>query len=257
MGKSLRHYSMIHQALETTTTPEQTVEPTFDFPSPLHLSSQLDQSQSQQSSQSPKSTASLSPSPTSSTRGGSPISATPIELDDVDIPAGLSPVQSLRSPGHSPHVRPRLKPTILLVEDVRVSQRIYQAALARSKKIVEVASTGEEAIEKFKQNQSSLQLILMDIQLPRMSGIEATELIREYEKENSLKPVCILGLTGSVGTDDLKRYRSAGMNGCIAKGELLCKSIDDALAKLVVHPEEFVCITEVGSSNPKHMKIIK
>jgi len=141
-------------------------------------------------------------------------------------------------------------PDTLLVEDVRVSQRIAQMALKRAKHTVDVAASGEEAVEKFKSHSSSLQLVLMDIMLPKMNGCEATKLIRAFEKETGMKPTTILGLTGNVSDEDLKRYKEADMNGCIAKGELLAVAVKDALEVLQQTPDRFVVMTEVGSSGP-------
>ena len=63
-------------------------------------------------------------------------------------------------------------PTCFLVEDVRVSQRIAAAALTRAHYKVEVASDGESAVDKYRQHSATLRIILMDIHLPGISGIE-------------------------------------------------------------------------------------
>ena len=57
-------------------------------------------------------------------------------------------------------------PDCLLVEDVRVSQRIAQQALTRAHYKVDVASDGETSVEKFKQHMETLRIVLMDINLP-------------------------------------------------------------------------------------------
>jgi CheY-like chemotaxis protein len=138
-----------------------------------------------------------------------------------------------------------------LVEDVRVSQKIAQMALKRARHTVDVAASGEEAVEKFKKHYKSLKLILMDIMLPKMSGVEATKEIREFERATCpSKRTTILGLTGNVSEGDLKKYKEADMDGCIAKGELLANAVKDALEKLAAKPSEFVVLTEVGSSGP-------
>jgi CheY-like chemotaxis protein len=106
----------------------------------------------------------------------------------------------------------------LLVEDVRVSQRIASAALTRAHYKVDVASDGETAIEKYKQHAQTLKVVLMDIHLPGISGIEATQRIRQYEQSIGISPPCLVyGLTGNVESDNLRLYQSAGMNGCITQ----------------------------------------
>jgi len=159
-----------------------------------------------------------------------------------------SPVRGGRHPlpGRPPKKIEEVKnPDTLLVEDVRVSQMIASMALQRTKRKVVVASSGEDAVEKFKKHDKSLNLVLMDIMLPGISGIEATKEIRQFETKSSSKRTVILGLTGCVSEKDLKKYKEADMDGCIAKGELLTKAIDDALAALKEKPKEFVVLTEV------------
>jgi len=174
-----------------------------------------------------------------------------------------------QSPGKSKKAGPKFgktqpkgeekNPDTLLVEDVRVSQHLARVALQKSKRKVDVASTGEEAVEKFKKHYQSLTLVLMDIMLPKMNGVEATREIRAYEAEekakqqNSSKRIIILGLTGSVSGSDLQRYKDADMDGCIAKGELLVNAIHTALEKLRENPNEFVVLTETGSSGPHNV----
>jgi CheY-like chemotaxis protein len=84
------------------------------------------------------------------------------------------------------------------------------------------------------------QIILMDIQLPKMDGIEATRRIREWEQQNKKPAAVIFGLTSSVSDEDLERYKSAGMNGCIAKGKILVEAVKEALDEHYAAPERFV-----------------
>lgn len=72
---------------------------------------------------------------------------------------------------------------VLLVEDVRVAQRIAARALQSAGYRVDVASSGEAAVERFKLHADSLRIVLMDINLPGMSGVEATEAIRAWERQ--------------------------------------------------------------------------
>jgi len=133
---------------------------------------------------------------------------------------------------------------------VRVSAKVAEMALKRAKRVAVTASSGEEAVEKYKLHKQSLNLILMDIVLPKMNGVEATKIIRESERESKMKPAIILGLTGNVSDEDLKKYKEAKMNGCIAKGELLHKSIEEALDALGKKPENFVVLADIGSTGP-------
>ena len=60
-------------------------------------------------------------------------------------------------------------------------------------------------------------MVLMDIQMPMMNGIEATDEIRRREQMANLRPVPIIAVTANVMDDQLARYTAAGMNGWVAK----------------------------------------
>ena len=140
-------------------------------------------------------------------------------------------------------------PDVLLVEDVRVSQKLAQAALTRAHYKVEVASDGESAIEKYRQHAQSLRVILMDVGLPGISGTEAAERIRRLQQEVGSEPVLIYGLTGNVAESNLRQYEQAGMNGCIVKGKLLVDAVKQAVEMSERNPGEFVNITETAMAS--------
>ncbi len=127
---------------------------------------------------------------------------------------------------------------MLLVEDVRVSQRVASMALSRARYRVDVAMDGVDAVAKFKTG--NYDVVLMDIQMPGMDGVEATRLIRQWEAEMKIPRSIIFGLTGSVEDADLVRYRSVQMDGCIAKGNVLVSAVKEALTALEEDPHKFV-----------------
>lgn len=144
-------------------------------------------------------------------------------------------------------------PDLLLVEDVRVSQKIAHAALTRAHFKVEVASDGESAVDKWKTHAGTLRIVLMDIHLPGISGIEATERIRKLERESSSAPVMIFGLTGNVDEDGLRSYEKAGMNGCILKGKLLADAVKQAVDDYSRDPDTFVNLCDkIGDPTDSH-----
>lgn len=118
---------------------------------------------------------------------------------------------------------------IIVVEDLGVAQKIAHAALTRGHYKVEVAGTGELALELYRKHMGALQAVLMDIHLPGISGIEATQKIRQMEQEAGIAPVRIYGLTGDVDASDLAAYQAAGMDGCILKGKLLADAVRQAM----------------------------
>jgi len=212
----------------------------------------------------PRTEGATSSTTTTASAPTSPGDTTPPAEETIDSESStrLGPKASPRpGPSSRPKVGPLSRPPggrkevvrnpdTLLVEDVRVSAKVAQMALKRARYVVDVASSGEEAVEKFKAHKKSLKLVLMDIMLPKMNGVEATKIIRNFEKESKMNPTIILGLTGNVSNEDLQRYKEADMNGCIAKGELLYKSVKEALGILKERPEQFVVLADIGSTGP-------
>jgi CheY-like chemotaxis protein/HPt (histidine-containing phosphotransfer) domain-containing protein len=103
---------------------------------------------------------------------------------------------------------------ILLAEDNVVNQKLAVRMLEKSGHDVHVANNGKEAVEAVR-NQT-FDLILMDVEMPEMNGLEATGLIREAEKKNGAH-IPILAMTALAMKGDKERCLEAGMDGYISK----------------------------------------
>ena len=79
----------------------------------------------------------------------------------------------------------------------------------------DIAYNGLDAVEKIKHGK--YDLVLMDIQMPEMTGLDASRAIREWERENSKPPVPIVAMTAYAMTEDIQKSLQAGMNAHIAK----------------------------------------
>ena len=99
---------------------------------------------------------------------------------------------------------------ILVVEDNKINQMITRKILEKNKMECEVADNGEIAIEKVRFE--AFDLVLMDIHMPGISGIEATQKIREFNKD-----LPILALTAVTIDENIDDFYLAGFNDIIPK----------------------------------------
>jgi signal transduction histidine kinase len=102
---------------------------------------------------------------------------------------------------------------VLLVEDHKVNQILAKTLLTRWGHTVTIAENGQEALEIFSSKQ--WDLVLMDLQMPVMGGLEATRLIRKTEAAARRTP--IIALSASALNEDLNECLSAGMDDHLAK----------------------------------------
>jgi CheY-like chemotaxis protein len=102
---------------------------------------------------------------------------------------------------------------VLVAEDNKVNQRIAVSMLTRLGHKATVVDNGLLAVKAVET--SHYDLVLMDIQMPEMDGIEATQIIRSKGLMASKLPV--IGLTASYRLSDHDSYRQCGMNDCLAK----------------------------------------
>jgi len=127
--------------------------------------------------------------------------------------AGLS--KSDLHPGSAADVTQQIRRlSILLTEDNVINQKIAKRVLEEWGHIIEVASNGKEALTKLQQQ--PFDLILMDIQMPEMDGLEATRAIRDREMETG-GHIPIIAITAHAMKGDRKRCLDAGMDGYISK----------------------------------------
>jgi len=110
---------------------------------------------------------------------------------------------------------PPLRPLhILLAEDNRVNQRLAVALLRRDGHTVTLVDNGEAAVAAAVAG--AFDAILMDVQMPTMSGLDATAAIRERERATGMH-VPIVAMTAHALHGDRERCLAAGMDGYVAK----------------------------------------
>jgi signal transduction histidine kinase/CheY-like chemotaxis protein len=104
---------------------------------------------------------------------------------------------------------------ILAAEDNPTNQLVLRALLQPFGAEVLVVEDGAAAVEAF--DASRFDLVLMDIQMPVMNGVEAAVAIRRIETNSGRARTPILALSANVMTHQVEEYRAAGMDGCVAK----------------------------------------
>ncbi len=101
--------------------------------------------------------------------------------------------------------------TILLVEDDQISRLAVKTWLQGKNHEVVIAENGKKAVDYLQDN--TADIILMDVHMPEMDGIEATKII----KQESLSKAPIIGMTASVMNDERESYIAAGMDELVEK----------------------------------------
>jgi len=117
---------------------------------------------------------------------------------------------------------------VLVVEDERVNQRMLVRALERRGHAPALAGDGLEALEALRAG--SFDLVLMDIQMPRMDGLEATRAIRRGVAGEAARAVPIVSLTAHAMTGDKERCLEAGVDVYLTKPVELSE-LDRVLAR--------------------------
>ncbi|WP_162003118.1 PAS domain-containing protein [Microvirga tunisiensis] len=102
---------------------------------------------------------------------------------------------------------------ILVVEDVTANQEIAQSYLEADGHAVDVVANGSDAIKAVQDN--AYDLVLMDIQMPGMDGLTATQLIRKLD--HPARDVPVIAMTAYVLPQQVKAFLDAGMNGHVGK----------------------------------------
>ncbi|MDO6566142.1 MHYT domain-containing protein [Alteromonas sp. 1_MG-2023] len=150
--------------------------------------------------------------------------AVPPEADEAGTPVDLPPMK------------------ILIVDDIAQNIDLLSLLLKRSGHSVVVARDGQDALEKM-ENTPGIELVLMDLQMPILDGLEASMQRRKYEEQHNLPRLPIIALTASVLVQDRHAASDAGMEGFANKpidyplltremARVLGKEVNDTATKI-------------------------
>jgi signal transduction histidine kinase/DNA-binding NarL/FixJ family response regulator len=116
---------------------------------------------------------------------------------------------------------------VLLAEDIEENITLAKIRLEQQGHEVVIARNGRQAIETFQRD--SIDVILMDIQMPEMDGLEATRIIREAQTESE-SHIPVIAMTAGIMKEDREKCRQAGMDAIVGKpidfGELFATMED-------------------------------
>jgi CheY-like chemotaxis protein len=116
---------------------------------------------------------------------------------------------------------------ILLAEDNTVNQTLAIHILEKRGHTIVLAETGRQALDILERQ--SFDLVLMDVQMPEMDGIEATAAIRERERHRGQR-IPIIAMTAHAMAGDKQRCLDSGMDGYVSK-PIKTKELLDAINK--------------------------
>lgn len=149
-----------------------------------------------------------------------------IILNTLGKQQGLVPSAAL---AQHPGQIPKQSALILVVEDNLVNQRVVSLELQKLGFEAHTVSNGLQAVKAVKER--NYALVLMDIQMPEMDGLDATRIIRQCEAETG-RHVPIIATTASLIRDEQQKCLHAGMDDCLAK-PLRMETLQAALQKWI------------------------
>ena len=153
-----------------------------------------------------------------------------LQQDPVANPTATSEYgNNVRVETRKPELFHKLR--VLVAEDNPVNQRLARALLQKAGHFVTLANDGLEAVAAVAQ--SEFDLVLMDVQMPGMDGLEATSAIRKAEKGRSRLP--IIALTAHAMEGDRERCLNAGMDDYLTK-PINVKRLMEQVAALAIAP---------------------
>ena len=130
--------------------------------------------------------------------------------------AGLSGKNSPAATPFSKDSRP-ITGRVLVVEDLATNRIVIKTMLKRLGIDCDDASNGEEAVKRIQSDAVGYDLVLMDIQMPVMDGLKATELIRQWERDHAKARTPVAALTAGAYAEDRQNCQDAGMDDYLTK----------------------------------------
>ena len=189
-----------------------------------------------------------------------PLSSSILTLPRPHVKSAIS-APEIRSVNHSPVSSTRAHSNTLnclAVDDNPINLRLLRSFVEKLGHRHVLAKNGLEALEAYKTSTletasstiSPVDVILMDINMPEMDGLEATRQIRVYERDNALAPVTIIALTGLASSEAQQEAHASGVNLFLIKPVRLADL--EVVLKGVVTSEEGARVVVEESKDEKN-----
>ena len=107
------------------------------------------------------------------------------------------------------------KLSVLITEDDQINRVYLERILQKKGWLIDISDNGTDAVEKSQLKR--FDVILMDLNLPGLDGLAATEKIRSFEKTHGLKPSAIIAVTAHAYPEDMEKCITSGMDGYLSK----------------------------------------
>ncbi|QXT40062.1 ATP-binding protein [Gymnodinialimonas ceratoperidinii] len=159
------------------------------------------------------------------------------EADDskVVVAPDLSLVADAEASDSRPDQQVRPRPRLLAAEDNKTNQLVFKAMLKGLALDLEIVNDGAELVAAYKRE--TPDLVMTDISMPVMDGIDASREIRAFEAEQGLEPVTIIAMTAHAVDGDRERILSAGLDDYVTK----------PLKKTLIHARIEAALSEAGT----------
>jgi CheY-like chemotaxis protein len=145
--------------------------------------------------------------------------------------AAAQPAASLQGSRKVIPLQPKRQLQVLLAEDNPVNMLLASTLLRREGYSVSTASNGEDVLQALS-GSTRPDLVIMDVEMPILDGLEATRCIRRKEADRGLPRLPILALTANVQRSDIESCLEAGMDGYLSK-PFDRDALDEAISRLM------------------------
>ena len=139
--------------------------------------------------------------------------------------------------------------SILLAEDNVINQKLALGVLGKAGHQVSIANNGREALEKLQENHEQFDLVLMDVQMPEMDGLETTEAIRRWEKDLDIH-IPIIAMTANAMKGDREECIRAGMDDYVSK-PIRMKALFESVSRVMKEFADDVDATPPANATSK------